>query len=325
MGDPAGIGPEVIVKTFQDPGLSQAECRLVVVGDATWLRTAAACFAPGLLVHPIDRVEDARSKANVLEVIDLHNVPENLPLRQPSAAGGKAAVQYIRAAVDLAVQGRVNAITTAPINKEGLHLAGHFYPGHTELLAEYTGVTDFALMMEGRKLRVVLATTHVSLNNVGEHLTQESIAKIIRLTHRWLSQHVVETPKIALAGLNPHCGDGGIFGKEETETIIPAIQQTLSEGILVEGPFPADSLFPRAKSGEYDAIIAMYHDQGMIPVKMESLGHAVNITLGLPIIRTSVDHGTAYDIAGKGVASAQSLVEAIKTASQLAKSTSVLR
>ncbi len=325
MGDPAGIGPEVIVKAFQDPGLSQADCQLIVVGDAAWLRAAATRFAPGLLVYSIDRPENAHFRENVLEVIDLNNVPEDLPLQQPSAAGGKAAVQYIRAAVDLAVQGRVNAITTAPINKEGIHLAGHFYPGHTELLAEYTGVNDFALMMEGKKLRVVLATTHVSLNNVGEYLTRENLVKIIRLTHRWLSQHVVEAPKIALAGLNPHCGDGGIFGKEEAETIIPAIEQTVSEGIRVEGPFPADSLFPRAKSGEYDAIIAMYHDQGMIPVKMESLGHAVNITLGLPIIRTSVDHGTAYNIAGKGVASAQSLIEAIKTASQLAKSTSVLR
>lgn len=325
MGDPAGIGPEIIVKAFQDPKLTETGCRQIAIGDADLLRRTATRFAPGLFIRPLSRVEDASPEKGVLEVIDLHNVPENLPPNQPSAAGGKASVQYVRAAVDLAMQHRVDAITTAPINKEGIHLAGHYYPGHTELLAEYTGVRDFALMMAGGKLRVVLATTHISLNAVGEVLTRENLVRVIRLTHRWLAQHVKETPRIAVTGLNPHCGDGGIFGKEEEKVILPAVDQTRREGLRVEGPFPADSLFPRAKLGEYDAVIAMYHDQGMIPIKMESLGHAVNITLGLPIIRTSVDHGTAYDISGKGIASHESLIEAVRTAAQLSKSTAVLK
>jgi 4-hydroxythreonine-4-phosphate dehydrogenase len=324
MGDPAGIGPEVIVKAFKDHRLKEC-CRPIVIGDAQLLRATAARFAPGLSIRTLARVEDSVTNDNVLEVIDLHNVPENLPMGRASAEGGKASVQYIRTAVDLAMQHRVTAITTAPINKEGIHLAGHIYPGHTELLAEYTGVLDYALMMAGGKLRVVLGTTHVALKDVRALLTQEKIAGTIRLTNRWLSQHVTETPRIAVTGLNPHCGDGGIFGEEESEIIIPAIELARSEGIGVEGPFSADALFPRAKSGEYDAVITMYHDQGMIPIKMESLGHAVNITLGLPIIRTSVDHGTAYDIAGKGLASPESLIEAVKTAALLSKSMTVLK
>ena len=174
MGDPAGIGPEIIVKAFQDPKLRQTGCRQIVVGDAALLRATASRFAPGLMVRPISRAEDSSPEKNLLEIIDLRNVPEDLPLRQPSAAGGKASVQYIRTAVDLALQHKVDAITTAPINKEGIHLAGHCYPGHTELLAEYTGVHDFALMMAGGKLRVVLATTHISLNKVAEILSQEN-------------------------------------------------------------------------------------------------------------------------------------------------------
>lgn len=322
MGDPAGIGPEIIVKAFKDHRLREI-CSPIVIGDAGQLRAAAARFAPEISIRALARPEDAGDEENVLGVIDLRNVPENLPQRRPSAEGGKASVQYIRTAVDLALQHRVAAITTAPINKEAIHLAGHFYPGHTELLAEYTGTQDFALMMAGGKLRVVLTTTHVSLKNVRALLTLEKIAGIIRLTHRWLSQHVTETPKIAVTGLNPHCGDGGIFGEEEATMIVPAIELARREGIVVEGPFSADGLFPRAKSGEYDAVITMYHDQGMIPIKMESLGHAVNITLGLPIIRTSVDHGTAYDIVGKGVASPESLIEAVRTAALLSKSMTV--
>lgn len=322
MGDPAGIGPEIIVKAFKDHRLRET-CRPIVIGDAGQLKSAATRFAPEISIRALARPEDAGDEKSILGVIDLRNVPENLPQRRPSAEGGKASVQYIRTAVDLALQHRVAAITTAPINKEAIHLAGHFYPGHTELLAEHTGTQDFALMMAGGKLRVVLTTTHVSLKNVRELLTLEKIAGIIRLTHRWLSQHVAETPKIAVTGLNPHCGDGGIFGEEEATMIVPAIELARREGIVVEGPFSADALFPRAKSGEYDAVITMYHDQGMIPIKMESLGHAVNITLGLPIIRTSVDHGTAYDIVGKGVASPESLIEAVKTAALLSRSMTV--
>jgi 4-hydroxythreonine-4-phosphate dehydrogenase len=246
-----------------------------------------------------------------------------LPIGRPTQEGGSAAVRFIHTAVDFARQQRVEAITTAPINKAGIHLAGFLYPGHTELLAEYTRAPNCALLMVSGKLRVVLATTHISLKDVGQHLTPERLLGTIRLTHQWLSRHIAERPTIALTGLNPHCGDGGIFGREEGNIILPAIRSAQAEGIRAEGPFSADALFPRAKTGAYDAVITMYHDQGMIPIKMESMGHAVNITLGIPIIRTSVDHGTAYDIAGKGVATYASLIEALRTAAGIAKFTPV--
>lgn len=316
MGDPAGIGPEIIVGAFANSGTAQL-CRGVVVGDAATLRATASRFAPSLQIRAIRNVGEAGFEAGVLDVIDLQNVPENLPAGQASAAAGKAAMAYLKTATDLALQGRVDAIATAPINKNGIHLAGYAYPGHTEFLAEYTETRDFALMMTGGSLRVILATNHVSLRQVPALIDKDRIARIIRLAHRWLSQFVTETPKIAVAGLNPHCGENEIFGREETEAIIPAIRQTQSEGILVTGPYPADSLFAGARRKACDAIIAMYHDQGLIPVKMESMGQAVNLTLGLPIIRTSVDHGTAFDIVGQGIASPASLIAALKTAVSL--------
>jgi 4-hydroxythreonine-4-phosphate dehydrogenase len=234
-------------------------------------------------------------------------------------------VEYIRKAVELAMAHQVEAITTAPINKESIHLAGFPYPGHTEMLADFTGGNDVALMLAGKKLRVVLATTHVPLHAVRELITIERVAKILRLTHQWLSQYVTEAPKIAVTGLNPHCGDGGIFGDEEKTAILPAIEQLQQEGIDVQGPFSADALFARTPSGEYDAVVTMYHDQGMIPVKMESQGNAVNVTLGLPIIRTSVDHGTAFDIAGQGLASPDSLKVSLRFAANMARSALALK
>lgn len=318
MGDPAGIGPEVIVKAFQDGEVSRF-CQGVVIGDAALLRATASQFSPALQIRAIRDLAEARFEEGRLDVIDLQNVPENLAKGQAVAAAGKAAMEYVRMATDLALQGQVEAITTAPINKKAIHLAGYDYPGHTEFLAEYTGTRDFALMMVGRNLRVVLATNHVPLQKVSALIDKDHIAGIIRLTHRWLCRFVTESPKIAVLGLNPHCGEDGIFGEEETRTILPAVRQTQSEGIRVTGPCPADSFFSEARNGAYDAVIAMYHDQGLIPVKMESMGHAVNLTMGLPIIRTSVDHGTAYDIVGKGIASSASLVEALKSAAYLSK------
>ena len=319
MGDPAGIGPEIVVKAFLDEDLSRG-CRGIVVGDADWLQRTAKKFAPELSVHPVTSVGQARFQPGTLDVLHHHNVPENLAPRQASPAAGKACVEYIRHAVELAMANQVDAITTAPINKESLHLAGYRYPGHTELLAHLTGAPQVALMLAGRKLRVVLVTTHVPLQSVTELITADRVAKIILLTHRWLLENVSSSPRIAVTGLNPHCGDGGIFGDEEKESIVPAIERVSREGIRASGPFSADSLFARTASGEYDAVVAMYHDQGMIPVKMESTGTAVNITLGLPIIRTSVDHGTAYDIAGDGIASPESLKIAIQAAAALCNS-----
>ena len=320
MGDPAGIGPEVIVK-----GLAKApgHCRPIVIGDAAHLRRTAEQFVPALSLHPIRALSEARFESGALNVLDLANVPEHLAPGKPSAEGGRAAFAYIQKAVDLALSHEVHAITTAPISKEGLHLAGHRYPGHTELLADLTGTPEVALMLAGDDLRVVLATTHVALADVKKLITCDRVARTIGLTHRWLTQVGLEHPTIAVTGLNPHCGDGGIFGDEEQSAIVPAVKLSQKKGIAVSGPYPADALFGRIRSHPYDAVVAMYHDQGMIPVKMASMDRAVNITLGLPIIRTSVDHGTAYDIVGQGVASPDSLLAALQVAAALTQSSLV--
>ncbi len=319
MGDPAGVGPEVVVKAFQEGNLEQF-CKPVVIGDAGVLQKNAARLGIDASIHSIRRVADARFQPGQIDVLDLDNVPPNLPQGRASAEGGRASAQYIQRAVELALDRQIDAIATAPINKEALHLGGFPFPGHTEFLAHLTDAPDSVLMMIGGKLRVVLATTHLSLKNVPGKLSAQGLEKTLRIVRDWLERHVSDNPKIAVCGLNPHCGDGGIFGDEETEIILPAVESMKREGVDIHGPFSADALFPRARSGEYDAVVAMYHDQGMIPVKMESLGCAVNVTLGLPIIRTSPDHGTAYDIAGQGLASAESLCRAIKVAAGLCQS-----
>jgi len=320
MGDPSGIGPEVIVKALATP---PDVYRTVVIGDAAWLQQHASQWASQLSIHPIKELSEARHKPGVLDVLDLHNVPENLHIGRATAESGQAAVEYIRKAADLAMKQEVHAITTAPINKEAMHLAGFKYPGHTEMLADFTHTPEVALMLAGGSLRVVLTTTHVPLSEVRNLLTRDRILKTIRLTHQWLTQVGVEHPSIAVTGLNPHSGDGGIFGDEETKMIAPAIEDAQKENIKVDGPFSADALFGRIHEASYDAVITMYHDQGMIPIKMASMDRAVNITLGLPIIRTSVDHGTAFDIAGQGIAKPDSLLEALKVAATLAQSSLV--
>lgn len=316
LGDPAGVGPEVIAKAFQEEGKFPA-CRAIVVGDAQFLRSTAAKTGIPLSVHSVASLAEAQFQPGVLDVLDLKNVPSGLVPGHASAQGGKASVDSIRTAVELALGHEVDAITTAPINKESLHLAGIHYPGHTELLADLTDTKEVALMLAGDRLRVVLVTTHVPVQQIHSLITPERVASTLRLTHGWLKKHVTAHPRIAVTGLNPHCGDGGIFGKEEETSILPAMETARAEEIQVDGPFSADAFFSRLKPNEYDAVVAMYHDQGMIPVKMESQGTAVNITLGLPILRTSVDHGTAYDIAGKGIASPDSLKTAIKKAAAL--------
>lgn len=316
MGDPAGIGPEIIVRAFNEP---LSFCQPVVVGDAKHLQRAANQFAPSVKIHPVRSVADARFENGTLDVIDLSNVPESLTPGTACSDGGRAAVECIRTAVDLARKNEVHAITTAPINKEAMHLAGHTYPGHTELLAELTDTPEVALMLAGGSLRVVLTTTHVSLDEVPKLITRDRVERILGLTHRWLQRAGIEQPRIAVTGLNPHGGDGGIFGFEEKEHIVPAIEAAKKSGINAHGPFSADALFGRLQKDNWDAVVTMYHDQGMIPIKMASMGHAVNITLGLPIIRTSVDHGTAFDIAGQGVASCESLLQALKMAATLSQ------
>ena len=254
MGDPSGIGPEVIVKALSAP---LDVCRTVVIGDAAWLQQHASQWASQLSIHPIKELSEARHEPGVLDVLDLHNVPENLHIGRATSEGGKAAVEYIRKAADLAMKQEVHAITTAPINKEAMHLAGFKYPGHTEMLADFTHTPEVALMLAGGSLRVVLTTTHVPLSEVRNLLTRDRILKTIRLTHQWLTQVGIEHPSIAVTGLNPHSGDGGIFGDEETKTIAPAIEDAQKENIKVDGPFSADALFGRIHEASYNAVITM--------------------------------------------------------------------
>lgn len=319
MGDPAGIGPETIIKAIQGKKLEKV-CRLLVIGDTRLLGSVASKIGVSLSINSIQKINEAKYQSGVLDVLDLDNVPENLLVGKASQDGGKACLDYIRIAVKLAMEDKVDAITTGPINKKGIRLAGYSYPGHTEFLAELTQSDDFALMMVGKGLRVALVTLHISLQEAPGALNKPLIEKTIKLTHDWLVRYIKHKPKIAVTGLNPHCGDSEIFGKEEKIVIEPAIDSSRKKGIDVEGPFPADSLFVPKRHSKYDAVVAMYHDQGLIPVKMESEGCAVNLTLGLPIIRTSVDHGTAYDIAGQGIATPDSLINAVQTAAKLSTS-----
>ena len=317
LGDPAGIGPEIIVKAFQDEILT-INTRVLVIGDAKTLEKVAQQIAPEILIHSIESPKEGWYQPHTIDVIDLNNVSETLPIGKPSAESGKASYEAIQKAVALVLKDEAAAIVTCPINKKSLHLAGHLFPGHTELLGHLTNSTEPTLMIEGSSLRVVLVTTHLPLDQVKSQISEKKVLQTIRLTHDWLQKNVTEIPCIAVLGLNPHSGDGGIFGQEETEFIIPALKAAQKAGIQVSGPHPADALFARAASEKYDAVICMYHDQGMIPVKMNGMG--VNITLGLPILRTSVDHGTAFDIVGQNKASAENLKLALKTAGRLSQS-----
>ncbi|MEC7785900.1 MAG: 4-hydroxythreonine-4-phosphate dehydrogenase PdxA [Nitrospinota bacterium] len=318
QGDPAGIGPEIIVKAFQDGALS-TETKVLVIGDLQILKKKTKQIAPEIQVHSVNSPREGLYQPGTIDIIDLNNVSENLRMGQASLEGGKASYEAINKAVTLALKDEVDAITTCPINKKSLHLAGHLFPGHTELLGQLTNSKEPTLMMESNSMRVVLVTTHLPLDQVKSQISKEKVLQTIRTTHDWLKKYVTEIPRVSVVGLNPHCGDGGIFGKEETEFIVPALKLAQKEGIKVSGPYPADALFARGVSDKYDAVICMYHDQGMIPVKMNGMG--VNITLGLPILRTSVDHGTAYDIVGENKASADNLKLALKTAGRLSQST----
>ena len=318
LGDPAGIGPEIIVKAFQDE-LLPIDNQILVIGDAKLLKKTAKQIAPKIIIHPVTSPKEGWYQTCTIDVIDLNNVPEALPMGKPSIEGGKASYEAIQKAVELALKDEVTAITTAPINKQSLHMAGYTFPGHTELLGHLTDSKNPSLMMEGDSLRVVLVTTHLPLDQVKSQITEEKVLQSIRQTNAWLQKHVTDIPSIAVVGLNPHCGDGGIFGQEETDFILPAIKTAQQEGIKASGPYPADALFQRTASEKFDAVVCMYHDQGMIPVKMNGMG--VNITMGLPILRTSVDHGTAYDIVGRNKASAENLKLALKTAGRLSQST----
>jgi len=318
MGDPAGVGPEVIVKALEHDAVWRA-CRPVVIGDAQWMSQAAQIVGTTRAVQRVVNVAEAGTR-EAIQVLDLANVPASLVRGRVSAEGGRAAYEYIEQAVRLALDRQVEAIVTAPLNKEALHAAGKQYAGHTEILADLCGVKGTVMLLTCERLRVSHVSTHVSLREALARLTSERVMRVIQLTHDALVRMGIAAPRLAVAGLNPHAGEGGLFGDEEEKIIAPAVRTAQHAGLNVAGPFPPDTIFWRAVQGEFDAVVAMYHDQGHIPMKLLGFFDGVNVTLGLPIIRTSVDHGTAFDIAGTGRADERSMVAALLLAAKMARS-----
>ncbi|HEY0216072.1 MAG TPA: 4-hydroxythreonine-4-phosphate dehydrogenase PdxA [Cellulomonas sp.] len=318
MGDGAGVGPEIVVGALLDPA-TRERCRPLVVGDARRLREAARILGRDVEVRAVGGPEEATFEAGVIEVVDLALLPDDLPWGELSAVAGDAAYQYIKVAAELATAGRVQAICTAPLNKEALHAGGHAFPGHTELLAHLTGTPEVSMMLASPKVRVIHVTTHIGLIDAVARIEPGLVERTVRRGHEALVRAGVAAPRIGVCAINPHAGENGLFGYgEEAEKITPAIDVLRAAGIDATGPLPADTAFFLASRGDYDLIVAMYHDQGHGPVKVLGIEDGVNITVGLPVIRTSVDHGTAFDIAGTGTVQTGSMVEALRQAALLA-------
>ena len=317
MGDPAGIGPEVVLKAVAEEEVLRC-CAPIIIGDAQLLAHNARTLDLQCGYEIVRRGERFPDRITSPLIFHLANIEGHVEPGIESGSAGRAAAGYIEAAVELCAAGSIDAIATAPINKRALFLGGYSFPGHTEFLAQLTGTEDYAMGFVAANLRVVLISTHVPLSEAIRLVTRERIEKTIRLADQELQRWGLERPRLAVAALNPHGAEGGLFGIEEASEIMPAVESCRTiDGINVRGPFSADTVFLRASRGEFDAVVACYHDQAMIPVKCLSFGEAVNITLGLPFIRTSVDHGTAFDIAGKGIAEHSSMVAAIKLAAEL--------
>lgn len=318
MGDAAGVGPEIILKSFEHDAVHDTS-RSFVIGDASILERAKQYTGSTKTIHRIASPAEAQFERDTIDCLDLGLLTTDLPLGEVSAQAGDAAFQYLAKAIELANAGEIDAICTAPLNKEALQKGGHMYPGHTEILADLTGTKDYSMMLSAPNLKVIHVTTHVGIVDAIQMITPERVLHVIQLAHDTLKKAGTENPKIAVCGINPHAGENGLFGYgEEEEKVIPAVQQAQQAGIDVQGPLPADTLFFRTVRGDFDIVVAMYHDQGHAPVKVLGLEAGVNITVGLPIIRTSVDHGTAFDIAGTGIADENSLVEALRQAVELA-------
>ena len=318
MGDAAGVGPEVVVKALARQEVFE-RCRPLVVGDARRLRRAVEITGVDVVVTAVDGPEDGRYEPGTIDVVDLDCIPDDLPFGELSEAAGEGAYKFIAAAVELATSQRVGAICTAPLNKEALHAAGHVFPGHTELLAELTGTEEVSMMLNAPRLRVIHVTTHIGLVDMVERIEPGLVKRTIRRGHETLVKAGIAHPRIAVCGINPHAGENGLFGHGEEETkVAPGIAAARESGINAVGPLPADTVFFRAGRGDFDLVVAMYHDQGHGPVKVLGIEAGVNVTVGLPVIRTSVDHGTAFDIAGTGRADEASMVEALRQAADLA-------
>lgn len=318
MGDPTGVGPEICVKTAIHPEVT-SRARIVIFGDKGVIAKAAKMINPDIRVQEISKLTTFVPADGVIYVRNISNLnTERLKPGKPDKNCGKAMVNYIREATTSAMRGEIDAIVTGPINKEIINEAGFHFGGHTELLAELTGAKNYAMMMAGDKLKVVLVTTHIPLRDVAVNITPGKVLKTIKLAHHAMIEYFgVKQPTIGVCALNPHSGESGLFGEEEQEFIAPAVINAKHAGIKAEGPLPADTLFYFALQGKYDVVVCMYHDQALIPLKMLHFTDAVNITLGLPIVRTSVDHGTAYDIAWKGIANPHSMIQAVKMAASI--------
>ncbi|MFD3823353.1 4-hydroxythreonine-4-phosphate dehydrogenase PdxA [Streptomyces sp. NPDC058625] len=317
MGDGTGIGPEVIVPAALDAA-TLGRCRPVVVGDAARLREAARILGTDCEIVAVPTPADAEFVPGRINVIDLGLLPADLPWGVLSAEAGNAAYEYVRRAAELALAGEIDGICTAPLNKEALHAAGHVYPGHTELLAHFTGVDEVSMMLSTEKVKVIHVTTHIGLIDAVNRIEPGLVERTVRRGHEALIRTGLAEPVIGVCGINPHAGENGLFGYgEEEEKIVPALEKVREDGIDARGPLPADTAFFLAARGDYDLIVAMYHDQGHGPVKVLGIEAGVNLTVGLPVIRTSVDHGTAFDIAGTGKAEAGSMIEALRQAAEM--------
>ena len=324
MGDPAGVGPEITVKALQDPKVYES-CKPLVVGDAAILERACGFVGAKCTIHPVADPSEGLYEHGIIDILDLGLLrPEDFAIGQVSAAAGDAAFRYVRKVIELAMDGKVDATVTNPLNKEAMNLAGHHFSGHTEIYAYYTGTEHYTMMLAHKDMRVVHVSTHVSLREACDRVKKDRVLDVIRIANEGCKAIGIKEPKLAVAGLNPHCGENGMFGTEEIEEIQPAIDIALAEGINIveKKPTPPDTVFSKALGGWYDIVVVMYHDQGHIPLKVEGFvynkaeGHwdavaGVNVTLGLPIIRSSVDHGTGFGHAGDGHANELSLVNAM--------------
>lgn len=320
MGDAAGVGPEIILKSLANAEMYEISNPLVI-GDRKILERAKSYVNSQLFIEAVqaEQLNEISYKHGVVHCLDLDLLPEDLPIGQVSPEAGHAAYEYLAAAIEMAKENRIDAICTAPLNKEALQKGGHMYPGHTEILADLTNTKDYSMMLSAPNLRVIHVTTHVGIIDAVKMINPQRVYHVLKLAHDTLKRAGIESPKIAVCGINPHAGENGLFGYgEEEEKIVPGVEKAQAEGIDAVGPLPADTLFFRAVRGDFDIVVAMYHDQGHGPVKVLGLDAGVNITVGLPIIRTSVDHGTAFDIAGKGIADERSLMEAMRQAVELA-------
>ena len=322
MGDAAGVGPEIIVKALGRKDIYE-KCQPVVIGDAKMIERAIHVVSSTAKINVVSSMEETKNEFGTIDIYDLDLLPKDLPYGEVSPLAGDAAYQYIAKAVELAKDKKISAICTAPLNKEALHKGGHLYPGHTEILATLTDTEDYSMMLTAPNLRVIHLTTHLGLIDAINKITPERTHTVVKLAHNTLKSAGIENPRVAVCGINPHAGENGLFGYgEEEEKLIPGIEKARAEGVNVEGPLPADTLFFRAGRGDFDIVVACYHDQGHTPIKVLGIEAGVNITVGLKggVIRTSVDHGTAFDIAGKNIAAEESMIAALEAAIDLAPS-----